>query len=661
LEVMRAIDLKILLCVIPSGTLHDGITEQPSYNAPLGILRVADGINKKGFNNIVLYDINSLRPDDDELREKFEDIRPDVVGLSGVLSHCYPNLKRIAKILRDLFPNIWIVVGGNIASSAHVFLKTTEADICVVGDGEIAFTNLLTYILSAPTNKEKKFDKLGGIKGLAFYDDKNSFYFTGFGEQIPENELEFPDLDVMKTALLDKQDRFIKYFPPISKTKIINQFFFDQNNIFFDPNLSDRPKPESSIFFIPTCKGCVAKCTFCQRYTKGYRKYNLENLEAYARRLKEEYNVHVFITADENFGSNKVQAYQFADIMKKVGIYWMVLGARCKSFDLNDLKYFKERYMFGIAFGMESGSAKMLDIMEKKFTPDDVLEAVSNCHRLGLYTFTDSMLLGMPGETEETVVETSRFVAKLRHIVGLNNNISAPSWAMAIPGTPLYEFAQQIGVLGNSLEREEMHLCLLAEESQNIFNHVNLNGGTVEDIYYWSFLYTHEGRKFYLELILNENILVRDKIAKVYKFCIKYFLDYYIERITGCRSSIYDMKGGRFAIFKYIFRAFSFFLATIRFISVIGNLLLPRSITRPIMKQMSVIYYYFIEKKMGKENILFVQRGKPHKACLVTDVRLQRYERQVERSLRKIVKENRLISSTSYSVSSPYIKYLDGQ
>ena len=57
------------------------------------------------------------------------------MGLSATLSHSYPSVKHISKILRQLFPDIWIVVGGHITSSANVILNRTETDICVVGDG----------------------------------------------------------------------------------------------------------------------------------------------------------------------------------------------------------------------------------------------------------------------------------------------------------------------------------------------------------------------------------------------------------------------------------------------------------------------------------------------------------------------------------------------
>ena len=150
--------MKILFCTVPDGSLEN--TLQPliprtnrdliykGYQSkasvmPVGILRILSWIEKKGYSGDI-YDINNLRPSDEELIKNFKRTKPTVVGLSAPLSWCYPNVKRITKILRKLFPDIWIVVGGHLTSSAHVVLHKTETDICVIGEGEIPFVIRLT-------------------------------------------------------------------------------------------------------------------------------------------------------------------------------------------------------------------------------------------------------------------------------------------------------------------------------------------------------------------------------------------------------------------------------------------------------------------------------------------------------------------------------------
>ena len=86
---------------------------------------------------------------------------------------------------------------------------------------------------------------------------------------------------------------------------------------------------------------------------------------------------------EENFGSNKKQAYDVARLMKKHDIDWSAPNARCTSVTYEDLKFYKEHNLLAIRFGIESGSQKILDIMEKKFTTEDVYNAISNCKKVG--------------------------------------------------------------------------------------------------------------------------------------------------------------------------------------------------------------------------------------------------------------------------------------
>ena len=206
--------MKILLCSVPDGSLEVTLgsllprgagfkfnfvnRESPSElipNAPIGILRIITWMEKNGYNGYEIYDINDLRPPDEELIKTFKQIKPTVVGLSAILSYCYPNIKRITKLLRQLFPDVWIIVGGHATASSNVILHKTETDICVVGDGEIPFVKMLDYIKLHPTRRHIDYTGLSQIKGLAFIDENNNLKVTGNSEQLPSSELKYPDYD----------------------------------------------------------------------------------------------------------------------------------------------------------------------------------------------------------------------------------------------------------------------------------------------------------------------------------------------------------------------------------------------------------------------------------------------------------------------------------
>ena len=94
--------------------------------------------------------------------------------------------------------------------------------------------------------------------------------------------------------------------------------------------------------------------------------------------MKEKYNVGALIVDDENFGSNKTQAYECAKIIKKHGMYWSAEGARVASVNHDDLKFYKENNLVAIRFGLESGSQNF-GHYGKKRKLDDVYKALISC------------------------------------------------------------------------------------------------------------------------------------------------------------------------------------------------------------------------------------------------------------------------------------------
>ena len=211
--------MKILLCSVPDGSLEDTLRpliprgNVPLLNpwAPLGILRINTWIEKNGFSGDI-YDIANLRPTDEELINNFKKTQPTVVALSATLSHCYPNVKRITKILRELFPDIWIVLGGHLTGSSNVVLYKTETDICVVGDGEIPFVKLLDYFKLHPTRRQLDHTGLHQIKGLAFIDENNKLKVTGNAKQLSASEMNYPDLVVRYGNVMGSRGSLIPFF-----------------------------------------------------------------------------------------------------------------------------------------------------------------------------------------------------------------------------------------------------------------------------------------------------------------------------------------------------------------------------------------------------------------------------------------------------------------
>ena len=138
---------------------------------------------------------------------------------------------------------------------------------------------------------------------------------------------------------------------------------------------------------------------------------------------------------------------------------WICGGIRCNSVTFEDIKFYYDNGCSGLKFGVESGESKILDLMEKRFTVEQVYSAIEYCYENNVYSPL-AVMTGMPGETDETAQQTGVFFGNYcphaRHasIADGDRNF----YALPLPGTPLYEYGQQVGVIGKSVDEEEKFL-----------------------------------------------------------------------------------------------------------------------------------------------------------------------------------------------------------
>ena len=637
--------MKILLCSVPDGAdkpskplIPRGQTSRlPIF--PLGIQRVLASVQEHGYDGEI-YDINNLRHSDDEIIKNISKVQPHVIGLSGPLSHCYPHLRRISKLIRKFFPKTWIIVGGNVAGSAHVILNKTPTDITVVGDGEIPFLKLLKFFDNNQERDMSKSDELNSIPGLAFLDEQNKLKFTGFAEQLPAHKMGYPNYDTWEDGL----EKFG------GDKKLVFEVFDQVNSIGDLIGLSEershRTKEYIDLFKkykgkragrIQTSKGCVAKCTFCQRATHGYRSFKAETLEERVIELKNKYDVAVLSVDDENFGSDKLKSYECAKVFKKHGIFWFAEGARASSVTYESLKFYKDHNMMAVRFGIETGSEKILEVMEKKTTKKKVYDAIANCKRLNINTAVEVMLIGMPGETRETVIETAEYAASLRFLVGNDWNTSYPGWVAAIPGTPLYEYCQQVGIIGTSIDEEEEYLVNLADEMEGmgILNYLNKTEADRRELFFWTYVYRYIGKKAYVEEIIKNNTSILRIMKDIYNQCFKESFNTYILDINQRIHKKFP--------FKQNVKQFS--AVTMKFIIAFFTPFMPRKILLYFLKKVSDLNYKDLERKFknkdGKQRYNFFIDPKEIKQELkFTHEQYLNSKRPIENSLRTIVKRN---------------------
>ena len=598
----------------------------------IAITSLYEWAKKNGFPSCKFYDIDMLYPSDADIEKYFRENKADVVGLSAVVSTSYLQVKRIAKIIKKVNKHTFIVCGGYLTAAADTILRKTEIDVCVVGDGEIAWVGILKFMKEHLETGKKKLDidKLLKVKGIAFLDENENLKFSGFGQRLASCDMEFPSFEYLKSGLLGDEKAMQNYFKP-----------FYQHEVFVMDERSFEKGRRPMVTNIFLSKGCVAKCTFCQRGAKGYSVYDLAKLEAYIKDLKDNYNVGFLVVVDENFGSNKKNAYQAAELLNKYGILWIANGVRVKSMTKEDLLFYKKNGCTSIQFGIESGSQTMLDIMEKKHKVDDIKKALFNCHDIDLYSPCHGFMLGMPGENLDTAKESGKLMgeisANLRVPVDLLFKNVDIAYTIPLVGTPMYEYGKQLGLIGQSTDEEEKFLEITSNSSVYKRNYINFNGATMSEVVFWDMLVFLEATKTYEKLMkskteneelkkkyinsnkiqaLNPNIKAKEnKVRKI--------------KAKGVATKINVLTGQYFVT--------NFVKKHIVFNRIIAKL--PRFLVYPIVRY-ALYFEYLIQKKLFKDtnNLHTIINKKVNSKIRIKHKQLDSFKTtQKDRSLRTVV------------------------
>ena len=387
----------------------------------------------------------------------------------------------------------------------------TDVDVCVVGDGEIAWVGILDFIKKniEKNNSSRNFniDDFLKIKGVAILDNvTNEIRFSGYGHKLPSCDMVFPSFNYLKSGLLGNDDALKNYFRP----------FYNAEMMVMDNRAFEKGRrPMMASIFLT--KGCVAKCTFCQRGSKGYQTYDLKKLEEHLKILRDEYNVGFLLVDDENFGSVKKYCYEAAELLNKYDMLWYAGGVRVTNVTKEDLLHYKNNGCISIKFGIESGSQTMLDIMEKKFTVEDIKRAILTCFEIDLYTSLQGFMLGMPGESKHTARMSGKLIGELSAELGVPVDLLYGNqdllYTIPLVGTPMYEYGKLHNLIGNTVDDEEKYLELTSNVGAYKRYFINLNGAPMSEVVFWDFLVFLEATRTYRKLMKNkkENEQMKEK------------------------------------------------------------------------------------------------------------------------------------------------------
>ena len=192
-----------------------------------------------------------------------------------------------------------------------------------------------------------------------------------------------------------------------------------------------------------TGRGCRSKCTFCLwPQTVGGQRYRTRSVGHVAEEMAEAARlfpqVREFFFDDDTFTDDLPRAEAIARRLGPLGITWSV-NAKA-TVPHATLKVLKDHGLRLLLVGYESGSQQILNNVKKGVRIDAARRFTREAKALGI-TIHGTFILGLPGETRETIAETIRFAREI------DPDTIQVSLAAPYPGTALHEEAQRNGWL----------------------------------------------------------------------------------------------------------------------------------------------------------------------------------------------------------------------
>lgn len=364
---------------------------------PLGLSYVASSL-RSGGHHVKMIDFDV---EDKAFEKTISEIQSENYDLVGfyVMTWTFNGANQILKEVKKIRPNIKSVMGGPNASSLPTeSLEIGDFDYVVMGEGEDAIIELIKA-MQAGVNLES-------IDGVVFRSKDNKIIQNRQRDLIEDiNRISFPAWDLLKV------DRYRDVFTQCDR---------------FATMIASR--------------GCPFNCTFCDRKNRMGNKWrvrSVDNVIDEMKMLNSKYRIKEFMFYDDNFIFDKKWTYDFCDKLdqSKLNVIWEC-RTRVDTVDKPLLRRIKESGCYRIRYGMESGNDKILRILKKGITVEQIRECAQISKEIGIEIFAYFMM-GSPYETPETLQDT------LDLALEVNAGFTVFSKTILIVGSELFDWAAE--------------------------------------------------------------------------------------------------------------------------------------------------------------------------------------------------------------------------
>jgi len=370
-----------MISIIINPPVNKSIYSKYSFSAPIlppiGLLSIAANIKEKGYKTILIDAIADKKSSEEVIKE-IEKKSPNIVCLTATSATWNSAKKIITEIKKQKDkPNKLITILGGSHVSAHsksVMKECPDLDFGVIGEGELTIKELLSSL----ENKNKELDVNGII-----YRKNNDIIITKPRELIKDlDEIPMPAFELVGT---------IKKY---SHTPL---------------------RVKRKFFSLVTSRGCNYNCSFCDQTVFGskWRANSPIRVLEMIQKVKKLYNVKFISFEDDNFGVSKSRVIEICKLILKnnLKIKWGC-SMHINSINEDMIKWMKKAGCWIIYTGIESGSERILDKVNKKTTIKSIEEKVSliKKHKIKVY---GSFIIGFLDETKEEIEQTKKLALKL--------------------------------------------------------------------------------------------------------------------------------------------------------------------------------------------------------------------------------------------------------
>jgi len=347
-----------------------------------------------------------MEVDDASLQQVVKEHPPDVIGITANTIQI-EDAWQVAQELKGATHATIVLGGPHPTFLATESVGRPEIDVVVRGEGELTWVDLCAHL--------ERGESLDGVEGITYQTDGQVLGNPDRPVIDDVDSLPFPAYHLFR------MDRYTNLQPTLDGV-------------------------EGTSYPILTSRGCPYRCTYCsQILPRRWRARSAENVVAEWRWLVRELGAKEIGVLDDSFNMDRQRVLDICDLIIAEGLnhvpWIMINGIRANLVDEELLGRMCEAGCIRTAFGVESGNQRILDtVIDKRLTLDQVRAAFKAAKAVGMETI-GFFIIGLPGETKETMEDTIRFACELDPVVA-NFSMATP-----FPGTEMYRQVMENGRL----------------------------------------------------------------------------------------------------------------------------------------------------------------------------------------------------------------------